>query len=152
MSAEKVTPAAGSHRTLEEEIAALSREYPELAQTWAQALAAQTWAQALAAPPLTIYCKIYWDGIRCAKYLTVSDRKVTAEWHTEQGKTDDTIPGPGIVVRWLESGRRQDTITCDHSLIRNALEDFYAGKLELGDVPESFVREVLEVCSEPLRH
>ena len=142
-------PAAGSPLTLVEEIAAVSRKYPELVQTWAQELELELAAHRL---PPTIHCKIVWNGNGGVKYLTVSGVNVTAVCGAvSPGKPDDTIPGPGIVVRWLESGCRQDTITCDHSQIRNALEAFYAGKLKLGDVPESFVREVLEMCSERLR-
>ena len=73
------------------------------------------------------------------------------ERHTGQGKTDDTIPGPGIVVRFPQVGRRTFTITCEPALIEKATAAFYGGKLDIGDVPEAFVQEVLEICRETIR-
>jgi len=98
-----------------------------------------------------IHCKIFWEGVCCAKHLCVKHNAVTVEWHTGQGKTDDTIPGPGIVVRFPQVGPRTFTISCEQALIEKAIADFYEGKLDIGDVPKEFVQEVLDICRETLR-
>ena len=64
-------------------------------------------------------------------------------------ETDDKIPGPGMVVRiplLITDEGNIITITCERNLIIKARNDFEAGKLNLGNVPTTFVKEILEIC------